>query len=426
MRVLVVDDEESLRSALRILLVEIGCDAVSFASCDETLQLAPDGSPAPDLILLDLDPPKVVGVRRHLAGLLPRSPITSITESTMETSFAILRAAQGHRLRREQQLSARVHRLEKLNEDLERVVCIDPLTGVANRRHFDDLLDMEWRRATRLGTPLSLVMIDLDDFHALNERYTHLGGDACLRRVAGAMAHCLRRPSDIVARYGGDEFVALLPDTDATGAWVVAERLRMHVEQLQVPHEGSRCHSVVTLSLGTATSSPAADRSSETLIAAADVALFRAKQEGRNRTCADTAVPVLGAVPRPPTRPHPVVIADPFLAPRVARFVEIKRAEIPPTREALQETVSFERVSAIGHDLRRMCRTFGFEALSELGERLERAVDRGERDDALQLLDELAWYLDHVQVVYQRAGGDAGTSAQAPPRVASELSVASR
>jgi Diguanylate cyclase, GGDEF domain len=223
------------------------------------------------------------------------------------------------------------------------------------------------------------------------------------------MAHCLRRPSDIVARYGGDEFVALLPDTDAAGAWVVAERLRMHVERLQLPHEGSRCKPVVTLSAGIATCTAAPDRNCETLIAAADGALLRAKQEGRNRTCADAAVPEVVAGARPPWPPGPVVIAEPFLAPRVARFIEIKRAEIPPTREALHSTVSFGRVSAIGHDLRQMCDTFGFAALSDLGERLEHAVDRGERDDALRLLDELAWYLDHVQVVYQHP----------PPRVAS-------
>jgi len=208
--------------------------------------------------------------------------------------------------------------------------------------------------------------------------------------------------------------------------------LRMHVEPLQLPHEGSRCSTVVTLSAGMATSTPVADRSCKTLVAAADAALFRAKQEGRNRTCADVVVPALVAGSRPPWPPCPVVIADPFLAPRVARFVEIKRAEIPPTREALQktvsfgQTVSFGRVSAIGHDLRRMCGTFGFEALSELGERLEHAVDQGERDDVFRLLDELAWYLDHVQVVYQRAGGDPGNRSQTPPRVASEVIVASR
>jgi diguanylate cyclase (GGDEF)-like protein len=426
MRVLVIDDEDSLRGVFRALLLEIGCDAVSFASCEDTLRLVGDRLPVPDLILLDLDPLKVIRVRRQLTGLFPSSPIASINESTMETAFAVLRAARGHRMRWEQQLTARLHHLEKMNEGLERLVCIDPLTGVANRRHFDDLLTTEWRRAARLGSQLSLVMLDLDYFHALNEHYCHLGGDACLKRVAGAMAHCLRRPSDIVARYGGDEFVALLPDTDAAGAWVVAERLRMHVEQLQLPHEGSRCSSVVTLSAGMATSAPTADRSCETLVAAADIALFRAKQEGRNRTCADAVVPAIVAVPRPPRPPCPVVIADPFLAPRVARFLEIKRAEIPPTREALQKTVNFGRVSAIGHDLRRMCGTFGFEALTDLGERLEHAVGQGERDDALRLLDELAWYLDHVQVVYRRAECATENNSQARPRVASELIAASR
>jgi diguanylate cyclase (GGDEF)-like protein len=283
MRVLVIDDEVSFRGVVRALLNEIDCDAVTFASCEDTLRLARSRSPAPDLILLDLDPEKVARVRRQLAGLLPSSPIATISESTVEAAFAVLRMARGRHAKREQQLTARLRRLEQANKDLERLVCIDQLTGVANRRHFDDLLTTEWKRAARLGAQLSLLMLDLDYFHALNERYSHLGGDACLKRVAGAMADCLRRPSDIVARYGGDEFVALLPDTDARGAWVVAERLRVHVEQLQLPHEGSCCSAVVTLSAGMATSTPTADRSCETLVAAADLALFRAKQDGRNR-----------------------------------------------------------------------------------------------------------------------------------------------
>lgn len=311
MKVLVIDGEVSRRDVIRAMLTEIGCDTVSFASYEDAWQLARARSPAPHLILLDLDPQKAVRVRRQLASLFPGAPIAAISEATVEAAFAMLRAARGHRTRREQQLIARIRRLKKANEYLERLACIDQLTGVANRRHFDDLLTTEWRRAARLGSPLSLVMLDLDYFHTLNERSSHLGGDACLRRVAGAMAHCLHRPSDVVARYGGDEFVALLPDTDAAGAWVVAERLRVHVEQLALPHEGSSCSSVVTLSAGMATRTPTADRSCEILIAAADVALFRAKQEGRNRACADAAGPALAAamsghhrrsVPGPPCR----------------------------------------------------------------------------------------------------------------------------
>jgi diguanylate cyclase (GGDEF)-like protein len=283
MRVLVIEDKVALRDVVRAALNEIDCDAVSFASCEDTSRLARNHSPAPDLILLDLDPAKVPRVRRQLAGLLPSSPIAAISEATVETTFAVLRAARGHCARREQQLTARLHHLTKMNEHLERMVCIDQLTGIASRRHFDDLLAMEWKRAARLGAQLSLLMLDLDYFHALNERYSHLVGDDCLKRVAVEMANCLRRPSDIVARYGGDEFVALLPDTDAAGAWVVAERLRVHVERLQLPHEGSCCSAVVTISAGMATITPTADRSCETLVAAADLSLFRAKHEGRNR-----------------------------------------------------------------------------------------------------------------------------------------------
>lgn len=303
MRVLVVDEDDSLRCVVRDLLIEIGCE-VSFVACDVAVRIARDRSPDLDLILLDLDPSAVLGVRDRLAAVLPRMPIAWVSdgnyESTVETAFAVLAAARRHRAKSEERTTARIRRLERTNDDLKRIVSIDQLTGVSNRRHFDELLRTEVRRATRDGSQLSLVMLDLDDFHALNERYGHLGGDDCLRRVAAAMSLCLRRPSDVIARYGGEEFVALLPDTDATGAYVVAERLRAHVEQLQLPHEASRCATVVTLSAGAATSTPSSNRRAETLVAAADVALFRAKLEGRNRICVDAPTRSASGVARQP------------------------------------------------------------------------------------------------------------------------------
>ena len=179
--------------------------------------------------------------------------------------------------------------LEAKNAVLERLTAIDGLTGTANRRRFDEALEAEWRRARRDGTQLSLVLIDVDFFKKYNDRYGHLEGDDCLRKVAGALNAELHRPGDLVARYGGEEFVVILPGTDAAGACTVAETLRAAVEALALPHAGSEVHSRVTISLGSATVSPkdCDDTGGTTaLLKAADQALYQAKRDGRNRHCA--------------------------------------------------------------------------------------------------------------------------------------------
>jgi diguanylate cyclase (GGDEF)-like protein len=184
---------------------------------------------------------------------------------------------------RERALTDTVHQLRRKTRELERLVLVDPLTALANRRHVLDVLETEWRRSARETSPISIVMVDLDYFHAYNECYGHLGGDACLRQVSTAMATCLRRPSDVLGRYGGEEFIAVLPNTDAAGSAAVAERLRRAVEALAIPHVASQCAGVVTISVGTATDCGSHDQSPDALVAAADVALLRAKASGRNR-----------------------------------------------------------------------------------------------------------------------------------------------
>src|SRR5262249_9764099 len=155
-------------------------------------------------------------------------------------------------------------------------------TGLANRRHTLALLQAEWKRSARDGTPLSLVMVDLDCFHAFNESYGHLGGDSCLRSVTEAMVVCLRRPADFLGRYGGEEFIAVLAATDAVGARLVAERMRSNVEALAIPHTSSSCALVVTISVGYASARPTGSDRLEDLVAAADAALLAAKSAGRN------------------------------------------------------------------------------------------------------------------------------------------------
>ena len=162
----------------------------------------------------------------------------------------------------------------------------DSLTGIANRRHFDDDLAREWTRAARAGTPVSLLMIDLDYFKSYNDAYGHQSGDLCLQRVAHALYDCVRRPADAIARYGGEEFVALLPATDLNGATALAEEMRAAVAALDLAHEGSTLGRI-SLSVGAACITPEPGEDSQALLRAADDALYHAKLAGRNRAYAN-------------------------------------------------------------------------------------------------------------------------------------------
>lgn len=185
------------------------------------------------------------------------------------------------------ELAAVVQTLRDMTEEkmaqiaLEQLATRDGLTGLANRRCFDDTLRAEWARALRQHQPLSLLMVDVDNFKAFNDTNGHLGGDECLKRIAGAVASEMRA-NDLVARYGGEEFAVILPNQSLKGAAIVAERIRARVEQLQVPH-GRDAGKHVTVSIGAATAIGALDAEPSALVATADAALYRAKHMGRNR-----------------------------------------------------------------------------------------------------------------------------------------------
>lgn len=176
--------------------------------------------------------------------------------------------------------------LAEANRRLEELSRTDGLTGVANRRQFEEVLEREWRRAWRNGGALALLMIDIDDFKKYNDRYGHQAGDDCLRRVAAALKGALARASDVVARYGGEEFVVVLPGSEQAPAIVAAERLRQRVEQLALPHEASTVAKTVTISVGVASLCPTEQESAQRLLSGADQALYGAKRGGRNRSCA--------------------------------------------------------------------------------------------------------------------------------------------
>lgn len=180
-------------------------------------------------------------------------------------------------------LDIQTRRLESLNDRLDRLARHDPLTGLFNRRAFDEAFDREWERAVREQRPLSVLFMDVDYFKLYNDSMGHAQGDVCLQRVAGALERSLLRATDIVARYGGEEFVILLPGTGAAGAEEIARRVAAEVRDLNLPHPRSAVSERVTLSTGVAALTPGRDDSPAQLLRQADSALYEAKDHGRNR-----------------------------------------------------------------------------------------------------------------------------------------------
>jgi diguanylate cyclase (GGDEF)-like protein/PAS domain S-box-containing protein len=186
--------------------------------------------------------------------------------------------------------------LQSAYRAMETLVVVDALTGIANRRRFDEALTTEWRRALREGSKLSLLLIDADHFKRYNDTYGHVRGDSCLKQIAEAALDVVLRPGDLVARYGGEEFAVVLPGTDEIGAKGVAEDVCQAIRNRRLPHEGN-APGIVTVSIGCATMIPERGKTSSDLIESADQALYRAKGRGRNR------VVVAGAPSRPETAP---------------------------------------------------------------------------------------------------------------------------
>jgi diguanylate cyclase (GGDEF)-like protein len=176
----------------------------------------------------------------------------------------------------------RTEQLEEANRKLAALSYVDAITGVANRRSFDEELATESRRLPRTRSHLSLLMADIDGFKAYNDALGHQAGDECLRQVARVIADRVRRAADTVARYGGEEFAVLLPDTDAPGAAILAERIRADVEERNIPHPGMPSGRV-TISIGVATTTGKDLSDPTALVRAADRALYEAKRAGRNR-----------------------------------------------------------------------------------------------------------------------------------------------
>ncbi|MDJ0728806.1 MAG: sensor domain-containing diguanylate cyclase [Crocosphaera sp.] len=183
------------------------------------------------------------------------------------------------------ELEASNQALEKAKEKLEYLATVDELTQIYNRRYFNEYLEREWRRLARERKFISLIICDVDYFKLYNDYYHHQAGDQCLYKVAQCLKNLVKRPTDLVARFGGEEFVIILSNTNRLGAEKVAEKLCKAIEALEIPHYYSECSSHVTVSLGIATTIPTSQFSPQKLIKAADKALYEAKNMGRNGFC---------------------------------------------------------------------------------------------------------------------------------------------
>jgi diguanylate cyclase (GGDEF)-like protein len=291
------DDAGAIRVMARILE---DVDTLRFASNGtDALQLA-RASP-PDLILLDAEMPGMSGL--DLLKALKSEPsladvpvifVTSHGEAAVEVSALQLGAADFIiKPFQAEAVLARVRtqlRWKHSADSLRRAAATDGLTGIANRRAFDGLLEREWMRTRRTGESISLLLVDVDHFKRYNDRYGHPGGDLCLQRIALALHDACQRPADQVARYGGEEFVVLLPDTPRRGALCVADRILTSVATLAIAHDDSPTARHVTVSIGIACQELAgvpvevtraqAARAAE-MVRAADEALYRAKGAGR-------------------------------------------------------------------------------------------------------------------------------------------------
>jgi diguanylate cyclase (GGDEF)-like protein len=299
-KVLIIDDDKRYLQSLEALL-QPQYDVIS--DCDSLNTLGIAMTQHPYLILLDLMMENINGfqviqeLKQNLETAdIPVIVVTGSHESRDETMCLRLGAVDYiTKPYNPEIVRARVHthvELKRQKELLKTLSYQDGLTGIANRRYFDDTLIREHRRCLRTGSYLSALMIDIDFFKKYNDIYGHLTGDDCLKLVTQTMASRLNRPSDLLARYGGEEFVCILPGTDLEGAMNVAEDLRTAVIEQQIPHE-SGIDGVVTISIGVVSGLPAEGADPRKFLLQADHCLYEAKISGRNRVyseicCADS------------------------------------------------------------------------------------------------------------------------------------------
>jgi len=304
--VLVVDPSSANRALICDCLRQLS-DVHTVATGDGELALRIFQDSRPSLVLLDTTPESLNGIaltrkiraweqENNETGISPWTPIVFLSSVTDEQLLAEGILAGGDdflckpvsevvllaKVRAMLRISTRQQDICKVHRQLKDIAILDSLTGIPNRRHFDDTLVAEWKRCIRTDSPLSIVISDVDFFKQFNDIYGHQAGDVCLKAVASSLSESLFRIEDTVARYGGEEFVAILPGTDASGAYAVAERMRQSARDLHIPHERG-IDGRVSCSFGVASTRPSIDKAPQQLLRTADAGLYAAKHAGRNR-----------------------------------------------------------------------------------------------------------------------------------------------
>lgn len=303
MKILLVEDSATLRFAMRNYIIDAGHEPLLARSGEEALQLL-ENTPV-DMIIMDVEMPGLNGfettrlIREWLAGhWIPIIFVTGLNEDEnyregieaggddyliKPVSFMIIKA----KIRAMERIAEMRDQLNQLNAELEALSQLDSLTQIYNRRTFNELAQQQWALAKRHQQPISALMIDVDHFKLFNDHYGHPAGDACLKKVTQAIKSCLHRSADILGRYGGEEFIVLLPETDAKGAMRVAQAISEALENIQIRHDVSPSSTYVTASIGGATCLRTTGHDLEELIKNADRALYKAKRAGRNRSWID-------------------------------------------------------------------------------------------------------------------------------------------
>jgi len=307
MKILVVDDSKFIRMVVTECIVSMGHEIINVENGDEAIDYISENDV--DLVLMDVEMPGRNGFDITLAIRTMKVddwfPIIFLTTKVDDDSFArgILAGGDAYlpkpinplRLQltvtameriymMRQKLQSAQKDLLQANKELERLALYDQLTGLANRRNFDETLERQFKLSARNKSALSLIICDIDFFKIYNDTYGHLAGDECIQQISQAIKKAIYRPTDLACRYGGEEFALILPETPLEGARHIAELIRQQVIELGVVHESSPASGSVTLSLGVATAYlEAGVESPEELINAADIALYLAKESGRNQ-----------------------------------------------------------------------------------------------------------------------------------------------
>lgn len=299
MKILLVEDSATLRHAMSQYISEAGHTPLIATSGEAALQLLED-TPV-DLIIMDVEMPGLNGfettrlIREWLGGHW--IPIIFVTGKNEDESYREGIEAGGDdylikpvspviikaKIRAMARIAEMRDQLSHLNAELEALSQLDSLTQMFNRRTFNERAEQQWLLAIRHQTPISVLMIDVDHFKPYNDHYGHPAGDRCLKQISRALKSCLHRPADVMGRYGGEEFIALLPDTDRTGAKRVAECLNDAIRALELEHRFSPSGDRVTVSIGGATCNHSMGHSLEEVIKYADRALYKSKHNGRDR-----------------------------------------------------------------------------------------------------------------------------------------------